>query len=125
MRVFATPACMLLLLTGVSSFITPRYDGRFGVASYVCLGNQCGVQIQRTVLYSTEPHNDEESSEASQAASKAADTSVAAPPKTSEPDGTSYPINLPSPLLLSTSMILAIIGTGKDIFGERIMVFVA
>jgi hypothetical protein len=109
----------------VSSFVTPRYNGRFGVASYVCLGNQCGVQPQRTVLYSTEPQNDEESSEALQVATETSDTSVAAPPQTSEPDGNSYPIDLPSPLLLSTSMILAIMGTGKDIFGESIMVIVA
>jgi hypothetical protein len=34
----------------------------------------------------------------------------------SEETTTSYPINLPSPILLGSSMILAIIGTGKCIF---------
>jgi hypothetical protein len=31
----------------------------------------------------------------------------------SEPEGTSFPINLPSPILLSASMGLAIVSTGK------------
>ena len=31
-----------------------------------------------------------------------------------DPEGTSFPIDVPSPILLSVSMILAIIGTGKS-----------
>lgn len=33
-----------------------------------------------------------------------------------EPESTSFPIDLPSPLLLSLSMVLAIIGTGTQYF---------
>lgn len=35
------------------------------------------------------------------------------PPVAQEPEGTSYPLDIPSPILLSFSMILAIVGTGK------------
>lgn len=31
----------------------------------------------------------------------------------SEPEGTQYPINAPSPILLALSMVLAIVGTGE------------
>ena len=36
------------------------------------------------------------------------------PVSSPEPEGTSYPIDLPSPILLSSSMVLAIIGVGKQ-----------
>lgn len=35
-------------------------------------------------------------------------------PTMSEPEGTEPPLNIPSPILLASSMILAIVGTGKD-----------
>lgn len=35
-------------------------------------------------------------------------------PTMSEPEGTEPPLNIPSPILLASSMILAIVGTGKN-----------
>lgn len=40
-------------------------------------------------------------------------TPTTRPPTTKEPEKSSYPIDLPSPLLLASSMILAIVGVGK------------
>mmetsp|Transcript_33810 Transcript_33810/g.81982 ORF Transcript_33810/g.81982 Transcript_33810/m.81982 type:complete len:158 (-) Transcript_33810:102-575(-) len=39
--------------------------------------------------------------------------SSVSPPTSNEPEGTQYPLNVPSPLLLASSMILAIVGTGS------------
>ena len=62
--------------------------------------------LSRKVLFSSP--DDESSSttiETTLAAKASAQVSM-------EPEGTSFPIDLPSPILLSISMILAIIGTG-------------
>ena len=41
-------------------------------------------------------------------------TANKAPVPDSTPEGTSYPIDVPSPILLASSMVLAIIGVGKQ-----------
>lgn len=65
--------------------------------------NKRGVSARR-VLFSS-PIDDE-------AETASMETSASSPAPT-EPEGTSYPINAPSPILLSASMLLAIVGTGK------------
>ena len=62
----------------------------------------------RTVTFST-PSEDEESRD------PFADPLQKKSSSSSEETTTSYPINLPSPILLGSSMILAIVGTGKCI----------
>mmetsp|Transcript_13934 Transcript_13934/g.16862 ORF Transcript_13934/g.16862 Transcript_13934/m.16862 type:complete len:169 (+) Transcript_13934:70-576(+) len=53
-------------------------------------------------------------SEKSSSATPEATTPVPSPPVIpEEPQGTQYPVNLPSPLLLATSMVLAIASTGS------------
>jgi hypothetical protein len=100
MRVLNVPTCLLLLLTCVSSFTTHRYNPRFGVASTQKISLR-----EITSLFSTDDTVEE---------SESSEKSVSEPPAPVEPEGTSYPIDLPSPLLLSVSMVLAIAGTGKD-----------
>jgi hypothetical protein len=78
--------------------MTNRYNPRFGVASTQKISLR-----ESTSLFSS----DDKESESSE-------KSVSKPPAPVEPEGTSYPIDLPSPLLLSVSMVLAIAGTGKD-----------
>mmetsp|Transcript_5402 Transcript_5402/g.7938 ORF Transcript_5402/g.7938 Transcript_5402/m.7938 type:complete len:173 (-) Transcript_5402:7-525(-) len=68
---------------------------------------------QRPALFmSTEGENEESSSATTP---EATTTPVPAPPVAvpDEPQGTQYPVNLPSPLLLATSMVLAIASTGS------------
>jgi hypothetical protein len=106
MKAFTTSASLLLLFFScVSSFTVPRCQKRFGVVSKN-IGQQ-QLSFQRTALFSSPPGDEDKIDVVAPEA-----TTTSAPPTPSEPEGTSYPIDLPSPLLLSTSMILAIIGTG-------------
>jgi hypothetical protein len=106
MKAFATSANLLLFFFScVSSFAVPGCHQRFGVVSKN-IGQQ-QLSFQRTALFSSPPGDEDK---VDVVAPKA--TTTSAPPTPSEPEGTEYPIDLPSPLLLSTSMILAIIGIG-------------
>mmetsp|Transcript_14433 Transcript_14433/g.20341 ORF Transcript_14433/g.20341 Transcript_14433/m.20341 type:complete len:168 (+) Transcript_14433:193-696(+) len=65
---------------------------------------------QRPALFmSTEGEGEESSS--SPVSEVTTPAPVPAPP--AEPEGTKYPVNLPSPVLLATSMVLAIASTGS------------
>jgi hypothetical protein len=69
----------------------------------------------KTINFST-PSEDEESSPEVSSDPFADPLQKMSSSSSSEETTTSYPINLPSPILLGSSMILAIIGTGKCIF---------
>ena len=69
-------------------------------------------QLERTrglsPIFSTEPENDVGLGDDI----PLPENSVSAP-ISNEPEGTQYPLNVPSPILLAASMILAIVGTGE------------
>jgi len=60
---------------------------------------------QQSILYSTPSKDSDET-----AASSEESPVETAPPM--EPEGAQYPLNVPSPLLLASAMILAIVSTG-------------
>lgn len=101
MRVLKVPAILLLFLTCVSSFTTPRYNSRVGSVSTIKISLR-----ERTSLFSADNQVEE---------SESVEKSPIEPPApvAVEPEESPYPINLPSPILLSVSMVLAIAGTGK------------
>ncbi|KAG7374142.1 hypothetical protein IV203_013237 [Nitzschia inconspicua] len=81
-----------------------------------------GKNRGKTVIFSssgdesTTSSSDTEESESLEAPSQSTSSAVStpAPPKSSTTtEETSYPIDLPSPILLASSMILAIVGTGS------------
>mmetsp|Transcript_8792 Transcript_8792/g.21464 ORF Transcript_8792/g.21464 Transcript_8792/m.21464 type:complete len:160 (-) Transcript_8792:4379-4858(-) len=67
-----------------------------------------------TMMFSTPPERDDFNAFADPLSSNKPPISA------SEPEGTSYPIDLPSPILLASSMVLAIVGVGSgfDIFSD-------
>ncbi|CAJ1953649.1 unnamed protein product [Cylindrotheca closterium] len=69
-------------------------------------------QLERTrgssPIFSTDPDNDNGLGDDIPLPESSVST-----PTSSEPEGTQYPLNVPSPILLATSMILAIVGTGS------------
>ena len=62
---------------------------------------------QFSPIFSTEPENDTGLGDDIPLPESSVSTT------SSEPEGTQYPLNVPSPILLASSMILAIVGTGK------------
>jgi hypothetical protein len=76
---------------------------------------------QRSILYST-PSEDEDAPP-NESMTTTTTSNDATKSKPTEPEGTQYPINLPSPLLLASGMILAIVCTGMFMH-SIIMLFV-
>jgi hypothetical protein len=70
---------------------------------------------QHSILYST-PSKDNSERETTLSTEEEPVAEAPAAPVQTEPEGTQPPINVPSPLLLATSMVLAIASTGKSIF---------
>jgi hypothetical protein len=101
---------LFALLLSVGSALTTISSDRRSVS----LGS--GIQsrrLQKTAIFSTpeEPGS----------SPNAVETPEAAAPAVPEPEEENkFPIDLPSPLLLSTSMILGIAGTGKTFVTSKI-----
>ena len=103
MKVQAIIQCLFIAVASVASFTAPaRYNNQ---RKALGLHQKMSVN-ERTILFSTEESESEKSD-------KAVVPEQPSAPVAQEPESTSYPIDLPSPILLSVSMILAIIGTGK------------
>ena len=109
----------LLLTIGLQSssthaFTTSTFHRQHGIVTTATTRTTTteGFGKIRTVTFST-PSEDEESRDpfADPLQKKSSLSS-----SSSEETTTSYPINLPSPILLGSSMILAIVGTGKCIY---------
>jgi hypothetical protein len=98
MKGFLLIALFLSAASALTSFSSDRRS--------VSLGSQIqSRRLQKTAILST-PEEDSDV--------PVVETPAAATPAVPEPEEESkYPIDLPSPLLLSTSMILGIAGTGK------------
>eukprot|EP00536_Pseudo-nitzschia_multiseries_P004104 jgi/Psemu1/302363/fgenesh1_kg.67_\ len=76
---------------------------------------------RKTAIFSTPPESESGSDTQQQQLDAFVDPLSANKPATPAPEGTSYPIDLPSPILLASSMVLAIIGVGSgfDIFSDE------
>mmetsp|Transcript_14602 Transcript_14602/g.40582 ORF Transcript_14602/g.40582 Transcript_14602/m.40582 type:complete len:167 (+) Transcript_14602:105-605(+) len=76
---------------------------------------------RRTTIFSTPPESDNGGDAQQQQLDAFADPLSTNTAATSAPEETSYPIDLPSPILLASSMVLAIIGVGSgfDIFSDE------
>ena len=112
MRLSFVALCLSLLVVVGSSFVIPG-----GQAKQQMLAPP-GIIGPPQILFSTDPEMTENNSEPSEGvqqtdvnAVSTTDTSMSAPTEESSP----YPIDLPSPLLLASSMILTIAGVGKSI----------
>ena len=106
----------LLLTIGLQSssthaFTTSNFHRQHGIVTTATRTTTTteGFGKIRTVTFST-PSEDEESRDPF-----ADPLQKKSSPSSEEETTTSYPINLPSPILLGSSMILAIVGTGKCI----------
>jgi hypothetical protein len=104
---FTALLALLLLSTPVFSFTTNQRISHVTTTSRMHSSNR-----KVTPLFSTEPEQNDMTD------IPLPETSIATP---SEPEGTQYPIDAPSPLLLATSMVLAIVGTGEVSYGKRIV----
>jgi hypothetical protein len=109
MSLLKFPALLALLLssTPVFSFTTNQKISHVTTTSRMHSSNR-----RVTPLFSTEPEQNDMTN------IPLPETSIATP---SEPEGTQYPIDVPSPLLLATSVVLAIVGTGEVSYGKRIV----
>jgi len=99
--------CNLLLFLTLGSAFNVQHAATVGP----CQVNRGEVTPRSRPLLFSSPRDEEKID------STIDDTPVPTPENfksVSEPEGTSYPIDLPSPLLLATSMILAIVGTGRS-----------
>ena len=96
MRPLQVYALLFLLVTGVSAFTAKHRNSGIAPTSHK------SFRPNKPLFSSEEPSFEE---------SKTSESQIA-PPTPVEPEETSYPIDLPSPILLSASMVLAIIGTG-------------
>jgi hypothetical protein len=98
---FTALLALLSLSTPVFSFTSNQRISHVTTTSKMHSSNR-----KVTPLFSTEPEQNE--------------MDIPLPEKPSEPEGTQYPIEFPSPLLLGSSMLLAIMGTGEVSYGKRI-----
>ena len=89
----------LLLTIGLQSRSTSAFTTSTTSSNF-----QMARTTTKTVFFSTPPEREESDPFADPLRSRTSSSEVVT---------TKYPINLPSPLLLASSMILAIIGTGK------------
>ncbi len=105
----------LILAIGLFSGSTHAFSSNLGPVASVTT-----AQSRKTVAFSTPPENEEpDAFDLDAFADPLTSNKPPAPVDTSE--GTSYPIDLPSPILLASSMVLAIIGVGSgfDIFADE------
>jgi hypothetical protein len=72
-----------------------------------------GIQQSPTQLWS------QEGEDAAEDAVATTSTSTPPPPAVVVEEGTQYPVDLPSPILLATSMLLAIASTGMYMYSKR------
>jgi hypothetical protein len=118
MMKFSLPLCLLLAVASVEAFVSPSSSSAFmrtqrqlsGVSSSLT-----NAQILRTGKHGAfRPLQMSEEDSSSEESSVSVDIpQVAEPVKPNEPEGSSYPLNVPSPLLLASSMVLAIGATGE------------
>ena len=102
-------AWSLILATALFSGSTHAFTSNFHQRAPVV--SVSASTSKATKIFSTPPENEEE-----QGLDAFADPLTANKPPVpdSTPEGTSYPIDAPSPILLASSMVLAIIGVGKQ-----------
>lgn len=118
-------ACSLILAIGLQSGSTHAFTGN-NFARRPALAASPSASIappssRKTAIFSTPPESETEGDAQQQQLDAFVDPLSANKPSTPEPEGTSYPIDLPSPILLASSMILAIVGVGSgfDIFSDE------
>ena len=101
---------LLLLVLAAESF-SPASTSPTRKSAFQFPQRQCN---NNALLFAAQIE-EEVNSDPKVAADSASDVAVAADANkvTPEPEPASYPINLPSPLLLSASMVLAITSTGE------------
>lgn len=108
--------CVGVLVGSVSSFVPPhalqpqqqqRCSGLPMTAGGRDASSFCRKQ---TILFSV-PSEDDSTSETMASSAEEPLQTPAASPK--EPEGSQYPLNVPSPLLLASAMLLAIASTGR------------
>lgn len=101
-------ACSLIFAIGLLSGSTHAFTTNFQKGAAV---SPSVSSPSKTVIFSTPPESEEGS-----VPDAFADPLVSDIPQVSDPapEGTSYPIDVPSPILLASSMVLAIIGVGKQ-----------
>lgn len=114
-RVEVLMALLILLIASSSLAFAPRHVGAHP-QSIQCMAGRMQHSAfpscrYHTILYST-PSEDEDSA-SNDSTTTTTTTDAKATESVAEPDeGTQYPINVPSPLLLAAGMILAIVSTG-------------
>ena len=104
--IFLLRLCLLVFVVGTGSAFAPPLETRRCPSSGRFMTKQDASLPfcrQRSILHSTQDDNEETTS--------ALTEEPVAPPPQEEPES-KYPINLPSPILLASSVILAIAGTG-------------
>jgi hypothetical protein len=118
MMKFSVPLCLLLAVASVQAFVSPSSSSAFmrtqrqiGGAS----SSLTNAQILRTGNHGAfRPLQMSEEDSSSEDSSVSVDVpQVVEPVKPNEPEGSSYPLDVPSPLLLASSMVLAIGATGE------------
>jgi len=118
MMKFSVPLCLLLAVASVQAFVSPSSSSAFmrtqrqiGGAS----SSLTNAQILRTGNHGAfRPLQMSEEDSSSEDSSVSVDVpQVVEPVKPNEPEGSSYPLDVPSPLLLASSMVLAIGATGS------------
>ena len=105
--------CLSLLVAAGSSFVLP--GNHMPNSKHPTLDGPLRKH-QSQILFSSDPEEADsidEPAKEDQQAPVIPDPSMASTPVNGEEEGAPYPINLPSPLLLASSIILAIAGVGK------------
>jgi hypothetical protein len=118
------PLILILLITSSSAF-TPQHVGTLeeqrqaqrcsrGLHMTVGSHNVSPFCRQQSILYSTPSEDEDEASSETMSTTKNEPAAASKAPQ--EPEGTQYPINVPSPLLLGSGMVLAIVCTGMFLY---------
>lgn len=109
------------LVGSASAFVTPPYATQSAQRSTRRLDMTATGERgpspycrKQSILFST-PSEDEPSATETAASNEASTTTetTRVATKETEEEGTQYPLNVPSPLLLASAMVLAIISTGR------------
>ena len=110
MRLLFLALCLSLYVAVGSSFVMPGSQGKHQTLV------SAKIMRQPQILFSTDPEKTNRNGEPDEVVQQpdtnavSTDTPMSA---TTEEEGAPYPIDLPSPLLLASSIILAIAGVGK------------
>ena len=102
---------VLLVVVPVSAFAPPLVERRCDGLQMVSTGLEAGPFCrQRSILFSTPTESDSE--EPISETMISTEQPAVSPPVATDPKQTEPPLNVPSPILLAISMVLAIASTG-------------